>query len=367
MRDPARSGEDLARALGVSVEAVELTRSCDVIDLHVDSFIPPRLWGYDLREDHRRAPAWALSRLLRGRFFGHLDLPRIEDNHLTGGLWSITTNPARRASRRWPVFLENLARLRRFVETAGGEGRPSPMRLVRTAAEYDAARAAGQHAVMPVIQGGNALDAAPEGPASIPDRAVILVTLVHLTSSRYGSTSSPLRMGRARGLSAAGVELVERLDAERIFVDLAHIHPRGFWDAVRAHDASLPLIDSHTGVDGVRPHWRNLDDAQLKAIADTGGTVGIIFASGFLRPRGAADTLERVLDHVAHVIDTVGEDFVSLGSDYDGAITPPPDLRDGLGFPRLTQGMLDRGWSPERVAKVLGDNFLRAFRALRPV
>ena len=223
------------------------------------------------------------------------------------------------------------------------------------------------HVLLPSIQGGNALEAAPEGPASIPDDLVVRVTLVHLTNSCFGATSSPAALWRRNeGLTSRGMALVEALDAKRIFVDLAHINEPGFWDAVERHDKSLPLIATHTGVDGVRPHWRNLNDAQLRAIAETGGTVGVIFAKHFLSRRGGPKGREMVIEHMAHIVDTVGEDHVSLGSDYDGAIVPPEGLRDGLAWPRLVQGMLERGWSTERIQKVLGGNALRALKLLRP-
>ncbi len=73
-----------------------------------------------------------------------------------------------------------------------------------------------------------------------------------------------------------------------------------------------------------------------------------------------------VIEHMAHIIDTVGEDFVSIGSDFDGAISPPRDLGSAFTYPRLTQYMLDRGWSVPRVQKILGGNALRAFGHLRP-
>ncbi len=347
--------EQLARRLGVSLEAVQLTRKSDVIDLHVDTFIPPRLWGYDLLERHERGP-------LAGRFFGHLDFHRILEGGMTGAMWSITTNPFRTAGSRWQQFQKNLTRFQGLIERTRGR-----YRFARTRAEYDAARQAGAHAVMLAIQGGNALEAAPEGVASLPDQLVTRVTLVHLTNSVYGVTSSPLAgMKRGRGLTGQGRDFVRQLDAHRIFVDLAHINPEGFWEAVEAHDRSLPLIATHTGVSGVKPHWRNLDDRQVKAIADSGGVVGVIFAAQFLRVRGGPRDSDMVLDHLAHTLKVGGEDAVALGSDYDGAITPPPDLRDGLAWPRLVQRMLDRGWKTERIQKILGKNFLASFARLRP-
>lgn len=346
---------EVARRLGISEEAARLARDCEVVDLHVDTFIPPRLWGYDPLRRHGAA--------LAGRwFFGHLDLYRIFEGGLGGAMWSITTNPIRGRRGRWRAFQRNLAGLRALVDRSGGW-----MRVARDATEYREARAAGAHAVLISVQGGNALDGAPEGAASIPDDAVVRVTLVHLTDSGLGATSSPLGLlRRDKRLTPAGRDLVRRLDERRIFVDLAHAHERTFWDAVDAHDRSLPLVATHTGVVGARPHWRNLDDRQLKAIADTGGTIGIIFSAQFLRRQGGPRDGRMVVEHMEHVIRIAGEDSVSVGSDYDGAITPPRDLRGGECYPRLVQHMLDAGWGHERIAKVLGGNFLRCLAALRP-
>jgi membrane dipeptidase len=348
--DPAAA----ATRLGVSESAVRLTLDAELIDLHIDTFIPPRLWGYDVLARHRRA--------IGGRFFfGHLDLHRIYDGGLSAAMWSITTNPFRPARNRWATFEKNLARFRRMVALSGGT-----LAFARDRAEYDAVRARGAHAVLLSIQGANALQAAPNGAASLPEGLVTRVTLVHLTSSVYGATSTPQsRLRRHRGLTPAGVDMVRQLDAQRIFLDLAHIHPDAFWDAIEVHDPALPLLATHTGVDGARQHWRNLDDEQLEAIAGTGGTVGVIFSEAFLKRPGGPQDSGMIVDHMGHIIDVVGEDHVSVGSDYDGAIVPPPDLGGGE-YPRLVQKMMDRGWDEGRIRKILGDNFLRAFAVLRP-
>ncbi len=345
----------IAERLGISTDAVALCHDAELVDLHIDSFIPPRLYGYDLQRRHER------PLLPGGRFFGHLDLPRMFEGGLSGGMWSITTNPFRPAASRWRVFERNLARFRAFVNE------DERLVFVRDVGEYRAARAEGRHAVLLSIQGGNALEGAPEGAASVPERLLTRVTLVHLTNACYGATSSPVSvLRRHRGLSPAGRALVEQLDGLRVFVDLAHIHPHGFWDAVDAHDKGLPLIVTHTGVDGVLPHWRNLDDQQVRAVADSGGVVGVMFHRGFLcRPGGPTDG-RAVVEHLEHIIAVGGEDCPAIVTDYDGAIQPPTDLLSATDYPRLVQHMLDRGWSEARVRKVLGGNFLRSWEALRP-
>ena len=119
----------------------------------------------------------------------------------------------------------------------------------------------GRHAVMMALQGGNALDAG-LAEKKLPDDAIMRVTLMHLTGSRIGGTSSPL--GLARHLTEHGMELVQMLDEARVFIDLAHCHPDSFWETYVIHDRTLPLLVTHTGIRGVKAHWRNLESRGLR-------------------------------------------------------------------------------------------------------
>jgi membrane dipeptidase len=343
-----------ARELGISREAVELYLASDVIDAHLDSFIWTRILGYDIRKRHGSGPTGA-------RFLSQVDLPRVREARLTGATWVVTTNPLRPAAWRPLVLVENLRRLQGILESV-----PESCRVVRSAAEYRRAVADDRHAAFLGIQGGNALDRDLGALDLIPDQLVLRITLVHLTSSRIGVTSAPgAGARRGEGLSAFGKDYVRRLDEKRILVDLAHVNREGFFDAVAVHDRSLPLIVTHTGVSGVHRHWRNLDDEQLSAIAASGGTVGVMYQASFLGEPAWNGRSEAVVCHLAHIVETVGEDFASLGSDWDGAIVPPRDLRSPLDLPRLVEHMLRRRWSPERIRKILGGNFLRVVAAIR--
>jgi len=348
-RDPSA----WARVLGVSREAVALHLASDVIDLHVDTFIWTRLFGYDLVRRHGPGP-------FGGRYFGQADLPRLREAGIRGAIWTITTNPLRGARGRADAFAGNVRRLREIFARAAAD-----VALCRDATEWHQARATGRHAAFLGIQGGNALDRDPEALDLIPDDLVLKVTVVHMTPSSLGGTSAPFQRlaRRPPGLSPAGRDFVRALNARRIFVDLAHSDRRTFFDAVAVHDRSQPLLVSHTGVAGVHPHWRNVDDEQLRAVAATGGVVGVMYHREFLGPRPGAAA--RIVDHLEHVIRVAGEDTPALGSDWDGMIIPPPDMRTCLELPRLVQIMLDRRWPEARVRKTLGGNFLRALAALR--
>ncbi len=341
-----------AASLGVSREAIELHLASDVIDLHLDSFIWTRIFGYDLTKRHGHGPFGA-------RFMSQSDLPRLREAGVTGGIWVITTNPLKPRSMRARIFRANIERLRGILESCHAD-----VAVVRTAAEYRAARAAEKHAAWIGIQGGNALDYDEAAIDVIPDNLVVRITIVHLSTSKLGETSAPKPFGApADGLSTAGKDFVRRLNARKIFVDLAHISRRGFFDAVEVHDKSQPLIVTHTGITGVYPHWRNIDDEQLRAVADTGGTIGVMYQTSFLGKSGVS--AETIVDHLAHIVKTVGDDHASLGSDWDGMIVTPRDMPTCLELPKLVDAMLRRGWKPDRIGKILGGSYLRALELLR--
>ncbi|NUP13276.1 MAG: hypothetical protein HOW73_45130 [Polyangiaceae bacterium] len=348
-KDPAA----WAKELGISREAVDLYLDSDVIDLHIDSFIWTRVFGYDLTKRHDRG-------LFGASFYSQVDFPRILEAGVTGATWVITTNPARVATERKSTFKENLAQLRSIFDSVSDE-----FQVVTSAAEYRAARAAGKHGAFIGIQGGNALDVAPDALDAIPDRSVLRVTIVHLTSSELGATSAPLKLKSDAGLTDRGRDYIRRLNEKKIFVDLAHISRPGFWDALEVTDRSQPVLVTHTGVCGVHDHWRNLDDDQIKAVANTGGTIGIMYEATFLGDSKWAGRADRIVDHLAHVVKVAGDDFASLGSDWDGAIVTPRDMPTCLELPILVDKMLTRGLSPSTVRKILGANFLRVVEALR--
>jgi membrane dipeptidase len=349
--DPMPEPSAELRADDVSEHARELVRASDVIDLHVDTFIWARMFGYDLRKRHGAGP-------FAGCLMSQVDLPRALEGGLTGAMWSITTNPWRSASGRARTLSANVAELRRVLD----ESRVA--RVVSNVDEYRVARAAGQHAALLAVQGGNACDA---DDTVLESGALTRVTLVHMTNSDVGATSSPFRLGTDTGLGRMGARLVERLNATRTFVDLAHISRNGFFEAVALHDQTQPLIVTHTGVSGVHPSWRNLDDDQIKCIADTGGVVGVVFHGEYLSGQFLGGPMAAVAAHVAHIVNVAGEDVAALGSDWDGFIIPPRGLRSCDRLPALVQVLLEAGLSERCVRKVLGENFLRAFARLRPL
>lgn len=371
LRPPAAVPRDdraaWARRLAVSQEAIDLYAETDVIDLHIESFIWTRLVGYDLWRRHGRG-------LFGARFYSQVDLPRLIEGGLTGAVFSIATWPFRRRALRTAAFLRNLSRLRRELDRSADR-----IAIVTNGAGYRRARAEGKVAIWIGVQGGNALDSARGDLGRIPDDLVTRITLVHLTRSTLGGSSAPaggIGIGRGGGaggeeaggggLTRLGREFVSEMNHRRILVDLAHISRRGFKDALDVHGPSQPAIVSHTGASGVTPHWRNVDDDQIRAIARTGGVIGVMFHGPFLGQSWLGGKADAIVRHLEHVIRVGGEDAAALGSDWDGMISTPRDMPTVLELPVLVERMLAARWTSERIRRVLGGNALRVMSAIRP-
>lgn len=344
--------------LAVSSQAKQLYANSEVIDLHLDSFIWTRIFGYDLHRRNHEGLHPLVSKVLGPRFCGQTDFPRAIDAGFTGGIWVITTNPFKPRILRERAFEKNLPALKALM--AGYDAKEG-IEFVRTEADYRAARSAGRHGAFIGVQGGNALSL-----SSLERHArdISRITLVHLTDSDLGTTSapSPLRRNKAP-LSKFGHEYIEVMNANKVLVDLAHISREGFDMAVAAHDPSIPFVVTHTGVAGVYEHWRNLTDKQVRAVADSGGVIGVMFQKSFLGKRNVG--VRTVVDHLEHIIDLVGPDVPAIGSDYDGAISPPKGLETPAYLPRVVDEMLRRNIPHTTIEKTLAENFLRVVKTVR--
>jgi membrane dipeptidase len=140
-------------------------------------------------------------------------------------------------------------------------------------------------------------------------------------------------------------------------VDLAHSSPQAIKDVLAI--AKRPVVVSHTGVQGTCQNQRNLSDAQLKAIADNGGLIGI----GFWDVAVCGSTPQAIARAIRHAVNVAGINHVALGSDFDGATTVPFDAAHMV---QLTDALLDAGLTEPEIRKVMGDNVLRFLRQNLP-
>ncbi|GGX68150.1 membrane dipeptidase [Tateyamaria omphalii] len=161
------------------------------------------------------------------------------------------------------------------------------------------------------------------------------------------------------GLTDHGLRLVKRCNDLGIMIDLSHLNEAGFWDVARY--STKPLVATHSNVHAICPHSRNLTDKQLEAIAESDGMVGLNFAAAFLRPDGKmlSDVpLELMIRHLDHLIESLGEDRVGFGSDYDGAVVPEV-LKSSADLPKLRAAMQRHGYDDDLMTKLCHGNWLR--------
>lgn len=323
-------------------EAIAVHRAHPAIDLHADTLLWMRWLGYDLWARHEPP-------LPMAAFGGHVDLPRLREGGMAAQFFSMVSipnlararGPARAISEQIDLLDDNIER---------GRGR---LRLVRNAHELLAAEKAGAIGAVLSIEGAHALEGSLANLERFARRGLRSLGLLHFSANEAGHPARGAGRRDGEGLTAWGRELVVRCGDLGVLVDLAHINKLGFLDACAL--CRLPPIVSHTGVLGAFEHWRNVDDQQLRAVADRGGIVGVIFCPRYL----GADGLEPVVRHMLHVLDVVGEDVPALGSDWDGFIVPTGPLRDARGLPLLTEALLAAKVSERVIAKILRGNVLR--------
>lgn len=213
------------------------------------------------------------------------------------------------------------------------------------------------------IEGAQALASDPQAITQWVQRGVRLVGLAHTSDNELaGSSTGKLRGGftdRGKQLAKAA------LDAGAL-LDVSHLSDAAFEDARQLSEQhSAPLVASHSDARAVCNHPRNLTDAQLRAIASSGGVAGLNLHAPYLSS-SPNPTMVEVIAQLDHMVKIAGEDHVAIGSDFDGGITPPADISTPMAFPDLARALQRHGWSDARIEKVFSANALRVLGWTRP-
>ena len=330
-----------------SPAALELHNSSLVIDLHADTTIPMRWAGYRFEKRHSfRFPQ-------RFGFF-HCDLPRMREGGYAGQFFGLGTFPYPE-ERCANACLEQAGIWRETCRGNAGE-----LALVTTAEGIREAHRQGRISVLLGIEGGHNLEGELGNLRRFYDAGVRYLGLAHFTKNRLCPPSGGIGADPNGPLTEFGRAVVGAMNRLGMMVDLAHVGRRAFLDAARL--SAKPVMVSHTGIAAARPLWRNLDDDQIRAVAEKDGVIGIIFAWRYICREGRGDVRE-LLPHFEHVRKLVGARHLALGSDFDGAVVPVRGLEDASQLPAVTQLLLDAKWGEEEIRGVLGENLLRVLGA----
>lgn len=203
------------------------------------------------------------------------------------------------------------------------------------------------------------------------NRGIRYITLTHakdnhICDSSYDTTRT------WNGLSEFGVQLVEKMNNTGIIVDISHVTDSSFYQVIEVSKA--PVFASHSSCRYFTPGFeRNMSDDMIKTLAAHEGVIQINYGSSFLdadfraAERGdttAFTTVQMVANHIDHVVEIAGIDYVGLGSDFDGVSSLPRGLDDASKMPNLIEELLDRGYSDEDIAKICYKNTFRVWRAV---
>jgi len=345
---------------------------------------PKRIPIFDGHNDvllrlNRRASGDPVAAFLQGEDKGHLDLSRAQKGGFAGGLFAIFVPSPRKNSSNsetpsQPVGSEaappavDAAEAQRVVFAMASllfrieresQGR---LRVCRTIGDIENCLADDVLAAVLHIEGAEAIDANFEVLDVLYAAGLRSLGPVWSRPNAFGHGvpfRCPSSPDTGPGLTELGKALIGACNRLRILIDLSHLNERGFWDVAAISNA--PLVATHSNAHAISPHSRNLTDRQLAAIGQSGGFVGVNFASSFLRPDGRQDKdtpLDLMIQHIEHMLEHAGEDGVGLGSDFDGA-TIPAELGDAAGLQNLVQAMRKRGFGKPLIEKLCFRNWLR--------
>lgn len=283
-----------------------------------------------------------------------------------------------------PVFVEDkylpglgLREACRTVEAAlrDVEQDNSVIELAFSMAEITNIVARGKVAGILALEGCDGLEG---DPAMLRLMYRLGVKMVGFTWERRNAFADGTGVGNPGGLTRVGRVALQEMMAQNVIFDVSHLAEPSFWDAIEIVDK--PIIASHSNARRVLDHPRNLTDEQIKAIAQTGGVIGLNFVGFYIHDE--TPTRDRMADHLVHIADLVGIEHVGLGPDLLEsplrelgkealkATTLDPALLDNWiedcqrveDLPKFTATLLQRGLSADDIAAVLGSNFMRVFK-----
>jgi membrane dipeptidase len=314
---------------------------------------------------------------------GHIDLPRAREAGMIGGLFAIFVPPPETSPESDPYYgfkvTENgyEVTLRSPVDQPYAQSltdsviesmleleaiSDSQLQLVRTAADLDRNHREGIFSIVLHLEGAAAIDVGLRGLKRYYDRGVRSLGIVWSRPNAFGC-GVPFRFPHSPdtgpGLTLAGRQLVQTCNQLGVLIDLAHLNEQGFWDVAQISDS--PLVVSHAGVHAICPSSRNLTDAQIDAVGQSNGLIGIIFEPTNIRPDGRMDLdtpVTMIIRHLDYVVERIGIDHVALGSDFDGA-SMPYQLADVSHLPRLIQALQESGYDRDAMEKIAYRNWIR--------
>jgi membrane dipeptidase len=340
---------------------------------------------------------------------GHISLDKAQRGNLGAEFFSIWVDPATNQGH----FAQHTLDL---IDSVYEQAARHPDRMIMAFSESDIERAHHEHklAALMGIEGGHSIENDIRLLRDYYRLGVRYMTLTWSNTNEWADSSGDIddpKVQHHNGLTDFGRQVVLEMNRLGMIVDISHVADKTFWDAIVTTKA--PVIASHSSARALVDAPRNMTDDMLRAVAKNGGVVQVNFFSGFddedyrkaeaaqakdqaaaiqqyaeqMKAEGKAmtaddrDRIERehlakiprppfssLIDHIDHIAKVAGVDHVGLGSDFDGVSGQTPEgMNSAADLPKITQALLDRGYSADDIRKILGGNTLRVLRAVERV
>lgn len=327
---------------------------------------------------------------------GHVDVPRLLEGGVDGQFFSIWPQPAYGPDGYVKRCLRLIDALHSTIAKSGGR-----MFLATTPDDIRRADREGRVAALLGIEGGHAIEDDLAALRMFHRMGVRYMTLTWSINTDWADSSGDSRT--FHGLTGFGRKVVEEMNRIGMIVDVSHVSDETFNDVLAVTRA--PVIASHSSCRAICDAPRNMSDEMLRALGKNGGVIMINYYSAFLDQRfrdevkkaseaqkekisaAATETLgdpvafenrmwdlhaaldasvappplSKLLDHIDRAAKVAGVEHVGLGSDFDGITSSPKGLEDVSRLPEITRGLLERGYSDDEIAGILGGNFMRVF------
>jgi membrane dipeptidase len=393
---PAAAQSSNASDKAVTAKARAIHDSAIVVDTHADT--PQRFLdeGFDIGSTDPHD-------------IGHVSLEKARRGNLGAEFFSIWVEPE---TNQGHYAQHTFDLIDSVYEQA--ERHPDQMMMAFSATDIERAHREHKLAALMGIEGGHSIENDIHLLRDYYRLGVRYMTLSWSNTNEWADSSgdiSDVKIQHHNGLTDFGKQVVLEMNRLGMMVDISHVADKTFFDTIAITKA--PVIASHSSARALVNHPRDMTDDMLRAMAKNGGTVQVNFFSGFLdenyrkameaqsKDQAAAiqkyvdslkaqgkpinyieidrmgrewmakiprPPLKSLIDHIDHIAKVAGVDHVGLGSDFDGVSgATPQGIDSAADLPKITQALLDRGYSAEDIRKILGENLLRVFRQVETV
>lgn len=365
-------------------------RNAPVFDGHND--VPEQLrdryrnviGGFDFNDTTNVPESYGSTRM-------HTDLPRLRQGQVGAQFWSVYISADLPPDEAAVTTLEQIDVMKRLIARY-----PDQLEFVTTAEGVEAAMRRGHIASLLGMEGGSSIAGSLAVLRQMYALGARYMTLTHSKTIPWADSATDAP--QHDGLTTFGVQVVQEMARLGMLIDLSHVSEATMHDAMNATGA--PVIFSHSGARTVNGHARNVPDSVLERLPQEGGVVMVVglpdYLSEDLRQHGARRAAERarlealwrgqpqavdqalgewdaanpapqatvatMADHIDHIRDVAGIDYIGIGGDFDGMATGPVGMEDVAGYPALFTELARRGYSRQDLAKIANGNILRVMR-----